>query len=142
MLSRYLITSEKFAGEVEVYYSDSLLQRIDFANCNMNAAQRVAFKKELPTVEADLKGFSETFKVRVMAADVEVHFEEFWNAYGNKINRKRCIPLWEKMTATERYLAWNSCKAYNAYVLRRNKYRYDPENYLRDKMWENEWRKL
>lgn len=142
MLYRYLMTSQKFTGEVDTYYYDGILQKLDMENCTMPAQQRHGFKSVLPTNEAELEAFAHKYNVRVLPAELEITFDMFWNAYGHKINKKRCLPLWDKMSATERYLAWQSCKAYHIYRKKKNKFQYDPETYLGDKMWENDWIKL
>jgi hypothetical protein len=65
----------------------------------------------------------------------------FWQRYDKKINRKRCEPLWEKLSKPKQVAAWAGIDAYNKF-LQANSWRKkaDPETYLRNEMWENEWK--
>jgi hypothetical protein len=65
----------------------------------------------------------------------------FWQLYDKKINRKRCEPLWDKLSKNKQVAAWAGINAYNKF-LQANSWRKkaDPESYLKNEMWENEWK--
>lgn len=142
MLKRFLITSKNFDGQVETVYNDAWLQLINFAESSMNAGQRSSFKTCIPVLECDLSEFSQKYSIVIVEAEYEVSFNDFWKGYDKKINRLRSEKLWAKMTKTEQVLCVTSLPAYHAYRRRLNKYQYDADTYLRERMWENEWKKL
>jgi|GEM_PF-1801167 len=64
-------------------------------------------------------------------------FEEFWNIYDKKIDRVKCIKLWESIS-NEKYgvILKHSAEYVNATPDK--KFRKNPETYLRNECWNNE----
>lgn len=142
MLKRFLITSKNFEGNAEIVYNNSVLQSINFAEAAMIPAQRKSFKEAVPVGMHGLEAFVKQYNVVCVEAEYEVTFADFWNGYGKKLNKDRSEKLWAKMTKTEQVLCVMSLPAYHAWRNRWNKFQYDADRYLREKMWENEWKKL
>jgi hypothetical protein len=141
-MKRILITSPHFIGEAEVVFrEDGILVKIDMSACNMKKATAFSFKNVIPAHFDELQEAFKGKQVTICEAEFEVSFDMFWKSYSKKINRLRCIPLWNKLSKTEQALAYLGIKDYDRY-LKRNDWRSkaDPENYLRSQMWHNEWK--
>lgn len=141
-MRRFLITSSKFTGQAElIYNADALLSIINMTETSMDAEQRHRFKQLAPlTVLHIEKGGHGLERCTIVEAAYEITFSMFWDSYKKKINRNRCEPLWNKLAKTSQVKAWHGIAQYDKY-LKANDWRKkaDPENYLRNEMWENEW---
>lgn len=73
----------------------------------------------------------------IMDAASEVAFEEWWDMYGKKVDRKKCIKKWKNLTYNEKQLCLNATPAYVAstpdVVFRKN-----PLTYLNGECWNDE----
>jgi hypothetical protein len=108
----------------------------------MDAEIVLRFKDAIPvTVETLMTGNAFSKATTIVEADFTITFEMFWQRYDKKINRKRCEPLWNKLSKTKQVTAWAGIEAYNKF-LQGNSWRVkaDPETYLRNEMFENEWK--
>lgn len=135
-----LITSRKFSGTAELLYDAAgKLLLIDVCRAQMEADTLQAFKRAVPVY---LQHIEQTLGpgCTIVEASYEVSFEQFWNAYGHKINRKRCEAIWGRMSAEKRVQAWTGVTAYDRF-LKRNEWRKkaDPETYLSKEYYLNEW---
>ena len=141
-MRRFIITSPLFTGQAEAIYNDNgMLCKIDLSNCEFNQAFTNSFKSKVPVHESDIATAFDTSKVIIVEADFEIAYDMFWKAYNRKINNKRCIPLWNKLGKTEQVKAYYGIAAYDKYLSRETwRGKVDPENYLRNQMWENEWK--
>lgn len=142
-MKRFLISSRKFTGNIDLLYdSDGRLLKIDFSDTDMHPGGIEEAKRRIPAlVDSLADGFAGTIAT-IVEADVEVEFKSFWNAYGKKINPQRCKPLWAKLNTAEQVKAINGIKAYDKYLrgLSYDRPKADPEKYLKDRYWENEWK--
>jgi hypothetical protein len=142
-MRRFLVTSPKYTGEAElVFDTNGRLVRVDVANTDMNTIMVGTFKAWVP---ADIILVEEKFagsQATIVEADFLVTFEMFWNKYDKKINRKRCEPLWAKLSKVDQVKAFYGIDAYLKHLTRRESWRTkaDPEKYIRDRYWENEWK--
>lgn len=141
-MRRFLITSPAYNGDAELHYDlTGRLVRIDVTHTDMPISIIPAFKTKVP---AFIDGLQEAFtgtKATIVEADFEVTFEMFWNIYKKKINRSRALRLWDKLSKVEQVKAYYGVNDYDKY-LKKEKWRSkaDPETYLRNMMWENEWK--
>ena len=140
-MRRFIITTDKYTGAAELWYQpDGSLTHIIMADCGMNAKQRQVFKDKAPVLADGIEAFAKGLNLTVVEADFEATFDMFWAAYQKKINKARCLPLWTKLTKTDQVKAWAGIKSYDKYLKRESwRGKADPENYLRNKMWENEY---
>lgn len=139
-MKRFLITSPKFTGQAELIYNeDGRLMHVNLVDTDMNAATAQAFVR---CVSGDAVNVADRFgaDVQIVSADVEITFDMFWKAYGKKINKSRCIILWGKLNKAAQVAAYVGIRKYNKYLFE-NKWRgkADPETYLRNAYWENEY---
>lgn len=63
-------------------------------------------------------------------------FEDFWQAYDKKVDKKQTLAVWNKLSAEDRILAVEGMG--NHKLGREPKYWKDPVRYLRDRRWEDE----
>jgi len=143
-MNRYIVTSSKFTGEIQLLYGpDSRLLYIDFLHCDLTDIQIEYFKKNVPTYYSD-----ETFKsnfgkseLTVIREGFRVEFEQFWDEYNQKHNRERCLKLWSKLSEGEKVKAYYGLVAYGRHLrLNTWKSKADPDTYLRNKYWQNQWK--
>jgi hypothetical protein len=138
----FLISSTKYNGQVElVYNSTGRLSKIDFTQTNLSVEQVFHFKNLAPVTLQHLENkVGLTANMVVVESNYNISFDEFWTAYDKKINRKRCEPIWLKLSNNQQVLAWAGIKEYNKF-LHANSWRKkaDPENYLKSEMWNNVW---
>lgn len=139
-MRRFLITSQKYTGQAEVIYNDlNTLVHIDCIDTDMSAVTMHHFKAAIGVT-------IDTIAVKlpsciVVEADYEVTFDMFWKKYNKKINKARCIMLWNKLNKTMTVQAFHGIEAYDKYLKKESwRTKADPETYLRNKYWENEYR--
>lgn len=66
-------------------------------------------------------------------------FEDFWNAYGKKVDRKKCEKKWESLTEEQKELVMNHVPRYVTSASGRElKYRKNPLTYLNGECWNDE----
>jgi hypothetical protein len=140
-MKRYLIQSPRFTGSAEVIYNNGILQVLDLTNTNMVSPSMIeAFIKKISVEEFYLpNGWAEN--VTIIPADVEITFKMFWDKYNHKINKLRATKLWERMPLAEQVAAYCGIQKYFAYLKKVNwRGQQDPDTYLRNKTWLNEYR--
>lgn len=150
-MKKVLITSS-FTGTVEVIYGEAgigmeaepPLLSVEFGGAVLNDRQRGYLMAHIPVRYG--AGFEQCFdagKFRFVVQEHDIVFDDFWEKYGKKINKVRCEPLWNKLTANERVMAFNALWSYDRFLMQNNwRTKADPETYLKKKMWLNEWDKL
>jgi|SRR5690242_8000177 len=140
-MRRFLITSPRFSGQAEVIYNTAgVLCKIDCSDTDMNAGTIKHFKA---AVGPDIASIGNLLpNCIIVEAEYEVTFDMFWKKYGKKINKARCILLWNKLNKTMTVQAFHGIEAYDKFLKRESwRTKADPETYLRNKYWENEYEK-
>ena len=122
------------------YNAQGLLAELNLQDTHMSLEERHYFKSRVACHIDNIAAKFDKDTV-IVEADFIVSFEIFWNEYKNKVNRKRALAEWNKLTTAEQLLAWQGIKPYKAY-LKRTGYRneVDPDRYLKNRYWENEYR--
>ena len=64
-------------------------------------------------------------------------FEDFWAAYGKKVDKPRCVKLWAKMTPNDKKACLEAVPLYVESTPDVT-YRKNPSTYLNNRSWENE----
>ncbi len=139
-MKRYLITNPNFNGAAELIYTEAgILQKIDVSNTSMGISLINFFKKAAPVDES---GLASSFgkETVIVPAEFEVTFDMFWAEYDNKINRKRCLPVWDKLNKAQQVKAFYGVKKYNRHLRDTGFNKLNPENYLKNETWENEYK--
>lgn len=142
-MNKYIITSPKFSGEINVLYGlDNKLLFIDFMKCDLTEEQIEFFKSKLSVVYSDK--FMEPFgnaKLTVMEQGYKVTFDQFWSRYNHKINRIRAEKAWNKLSEADHVNAFFKYPLYERHLaLYPWKTKANPETYLKDRYWESEWK--
>jgi hypothetical protein len=141
-MRRFLITSQKYTGEADVLYdTEGRLVKIDLMGTDMTPGMVQGLKAKIPVLVESLAEAFRDSAATIVETTYEVTFEMFWKAYDKKINKKRCEPIWAKLNTAERVRAYEGVKDYDKY-LKKDTWRpkADPEKYLKDRYWENEWK--
>lgn len=140
-MRRFLVTnSEKFDGTAEIVYNgNGMLCKVDLQNCLFSPVMLSAFIRAVP-VQISQLDTSFSSGTTVVEAEYEISFDMFWEAYDKKINRKRAEILWAKLAKPQKVKAFFGVSAYNKYLKAEGwRKKADPEKYLRDQYWENEY---
>lgn len=66
-----------------------------------------------------------------------VSFEDFWEAYGVKKDKKVSQDVWKRLKALEQQKAINAISRYNNELKLSNEFKKHPKTYLRQKKWED-----
>lgn len=153
MMKRFLLTAPSFTGAaILVYNEEGVLVALDLRQTNLTGKWAVWFYRNIPvyfdgnneTGEIGLEAFLNGRKgAKAVQEDVEITFEMFWEKYGKKINKKRCLPLWNKLTKAKQVAAYYGIWPYDRYLAGAGGWgrtKLDPENYLRNESWDNEWK--
>ena len=126
-----------------VYDANGILCQWDVSGTGMTAEQVYNFKRLVPVKLDSLEAFCNEHKgVTVIDVEFEVSFDLFWGRYGHKVNRKRCEALWAKMKNAQQVKAYLGIEAYDKMLKNSpyNRAKADPDTYLRQEYWENEWK--
>lgn len=141
-MRKFLVSSKKYSGTVEVVYNQDVLQSLDFGTAELTAAQRSAFMSLLQVrFDAFVDAMQKAGAV-VVEDEYEVTFEQYWRQVRKKVNRARSQAVWDKLSKTNKVLALTSLPLYYKYLDRTGRYEADPDRYLKDKYYETNWRAL
>lgn len=143
-MRRFIITNEsKFSGSAEIWYNDrGTLCKIDATQTNMNQEVIRDLKAAIPsTLENLINGKAFGAMTTIVEADLDISFEKFWEDYRKKINKLRCEALWNKLNKVQQVSAYYGISKYDKFLHNENwRTKADPETYLRNQMWQNEWK--
>lgn len=141
-MKKYILTSQSFKGNIFFGYEEGFLVHYDNQS-QMEPVQLRWLLTNFPLTFKNLEAIKPKIKGRIEEVPVDVSFDGFWEAYGKKLNRKRCEPLWRKLTESDQITCIKSIPAYNSYLKRMNgRAKLDPENYLRTEAFQNPWNSL
>lgn len=139
-MKTFIITSEKFEGEIEFKYNHTG-QLVSYDNrTNFDTAQHDWLLKNMPTnLLTDLKPVTGLMHGKITEVKVELTFEQFWKQYfagreKDNSSKKRTEVKWNRMNRADQAKAY----AYiNTYLGRipfgvRPKY---AETYLNSELW-------
>ncbi len=142
-MRQFQVSTPNLIEPAKIVYDDKgVLTSFTVAGTGMNDQQVFIFKKMVPVkVENIEAAFAEHKQITVVEMDFEVTFEMFWLAYDNKVNKKRSLSIWDKMTKSSQVKAWAGVASYKAFLKKKNwRSEADPDTYLRQEYWENEYK--
>ncbi|GAB2586421.1 hypothetical protein [Spirosoma areae] len=132
---RYSITSPMFEGQLMFYYNEQDVLEGFSNEAEMKPEQIKWLATHFPMTIADLEwvaGSSSTIIIR--RTTQELTFDEFWEAYKLKVNKKEAQVAWDKLTEPERVQAFENIPGYNYFLMYRpNQNKMYPDTYLRGK---------
>lgn len=143
-MKRFIATSPGFPGEVHlVYHNDGRLVLLDMLKAELTPEQIQYLMNRTPATynpEAFKAAFG-TAKLEFIQEDYKVSFEGFWDRYDQKVNKIRAQKLWDRLSGVQQIKAYFGLTAYFRHLQANPwKSKADPETYLRNKYWENEWK--
>lgn len=141
-MKKYVLTSASFIGNVVFGYNeDNLLVYYD-NNSEMDCNQHTWLLRNLPKDSIVLDTIKTKIKGSIEELPEDIDFDTFWDKYGRKLNRKRCEPLWKKMSDADKLCAIRNIKPYEEYLQRTGfRGKCDPENYLKKEYHLVDWKK-
>lgn len=138
-----IVSSPLFKGNAELLYDQhGKLILMNLHQAEMSTKVTETFKANVPVLLEDLFNLKiKDFNAIIVEKDFEVSFDMFWNKYDKKINRKRCVVYWERLSKTEQVSAYVGITKYFTFLAKTDwRQKLDPENYLKNHSWENEWK--
>jgi len=144
-MKRFIITSEKFSGQVELLYKNNTLAVIDFKQAILNDIQLRAIKNAAPVMEMNVPdAYSSFASITIVEGEIIVTLDDFIHEYPYKRNMHLLPARWDKMSQADKIEAVQSAKEYRAYC-ERNKQWYKPmiaDTWLSKKEYKNNWKNL
>lgn len=139
-MKKYLLTSPKWEGEIEVVYNDlNLMVSIDISRADLAEKQQIYFLRDLPRELAELERLKQKSPMLVVTeVPQEISFEMFWNRYDEKIrsSKKRAEKAWNKMSKTDQVKAYSYINKYKQSLYAGTNAKY-AETYLNAELWNN-----
>lgn len=142
---KFVVTSPGFVGEFHLVYGDDRrLLQLDMLPAELRPEQIEYIKNRVPVIY-DEPTFIQSFgkaNLEFIPSDFEITFEMFWAKYRKKINKGRCLVLWRNLKQVDQVKAYFGITVYDNFLssLPYARAKVDPERYLRDRAWENEWK--
>lgn len=138
-MKTYIITSERFAGEIEFRYSDSGHLTAYDNRAVLTAEQHDWLLKRLPVAAVYLTQLAGVMHGRVEEIRVEVTFEQFWKQYfagrqKDNSSRKRAETKWNRMSKVEQAKAYSYIQEYLCKVTYGTQPKH-AETYLNSELW-------
>lgn len=141
---KLIATSPKYQGEVIIVYGDdNKLLLLDMQGAALSVNQTGYLTTRMPVLyDTNFQQHFADAPITFIESSYEVGFEEFWKLYNKKVNKARCLPIWDKLSQADQVAAYTGLRRYNAFLasLEWNRTKADPERFLKDKMWLNDWK--
>lgn len=143
-MRKFIISSEKFTGEIEVIYNDDGdLDKLDFMRSTANHDQRKLIKQSLAIVVEELVQRLKTLPIVIMETDFVCTFDMFYEAYKRKENPARAKKKWDLLSKADQLKAYLTIAAYDKHLKRENwRHKAGPDTYLFNRMFESDWKSL
>ena len=106
-----------------------------------NIYQQVKCQVHNGKVARYIPELAKSTSLTIVSVDYVITYEQFWNAYDNKVNNKRALALWDKLSHVDKVAAFVGIKIYNRHLQKNPwKTKADPDTYLRNRSWENNYK--
>jgi hypothetical protein len=138
-MRRFIYQSDQFNGEIEFRYNDDGVLCFYEARAEVEAIMLATILHYMPHVADDIPQFISKGTGTMMEVPDLITFDMFWNEYAKKVNRKRTEALWNRLSDAEQLWALKSVKPYNRCIARTNRYKQDPDTYLRNESYQTNW---
>jgi hypothetical protein len=150
-MKKILVTGSKFTGSVTLIYGEAEsmqetqapLLKVELDGAALTDHQKVFVLNCVPVRYG--AGYEQnwgamTGKVQIVAEDYEVSFEDFWDGYGEKLNRGRCEKIWKKMSGANKALAVVKIGAYMRYLSKRQwQTKMGADTWLNNRRYADDW---
>jgi hypothetical protein len=138
-MKRYIYSSELFEGEIEFRYNDDGILCFFEVRAEVEQIRLATILHYMPHCADDVPSFTKKGTGTMTEVPEEITFDMFWNQYAKKVNRFRSEKLWKHMNEAEQLQAVKSIKPYNRCIERTNRFKQDPDTYLRNKSYQTNW---
>jgi hypothetical protein len=139
-MKKFILKSPKFEGQVTFGY-DVNGDLVFYHNEIPDQKVIKWINKYTPLNGADLEAFKQRVQATITEVPEDLSWDRFWNAYDKKINKKRVLPLFEKLSDADKMLAIMRIPAYKDYCYRTKRGVADPQKWL-DVLFETDWNSL
>jgi hypothetical protein len=147
MNKKYIITSSAWIGEVELIYSDEMLESkdgnmllvmLDVRRAELSEKQHIWFLKSCREFSEFAPKIKTAPGVVITEIDIEVTFDMFWKRYRAPENSKKKSALlaWNRMPKAEQVKAFNHIPKYERGIQSWQTRQY-AETYLNSDLWNN-----
>lgn len=139
-MRQFQITSPNFKGTaILLYDANNRLVKIDVSDTSMSINAINTFKAYIPADFDMLQQCISNTKLTVIESGYVIPFDDFWDKYKKKVNRLRAIKEWNHLRPEEKIKALAGISKYNQYVERTGIGKLDPDNYLKNKRFTDEY---
>lgn len=123
----YIITSQRFAGEIELVYDQSNNICGFELRTELTPEQLRNFFRHFPITVADVDIYKKSNTTSVYEVPEDLSFDRFWENWpGKQANKERAKTIWDKMSKKDKVRCMWSLKAYKRYI-DRNAHWYNPQ---------------
>lgn len=144
-MRRFLITSPKFTGTIELWYNfEGLISNVDLNDAVLDFKQLQYLLHNLSPDVIQFQGMLTGSNLEIKEVAFELSLDDFKREYPYSRNYHLLQPIWHTMSAKERVLSFFAAIQYRQYC-ERNKHWYKPKiaaSWLQKKEFKNDWRKM
>ncbi|MCH4824277.1 hypothetical protein ML462_13965 [Gramella lutea] len=126
------------------YHLNGLLAEFKLLEGELDAKQInwLFVKGKFPYREDQIKQWNTIPEFDIKIGEPDLSFDSFWNAYGNKVGKKKMAEnTWKKLSKADKLKALEAIKHYNNYLSRKHGIdKAHPTTYLNQEYYHNEWK--
>lgn len=143
-MKSYAISGRTFAGEIQLFFLEEKLIRIDLVNCTLTDFQKETLLKIIAVEEKKIEEMMSHMKGCIIVSDdYSVSLDDFKQNYPYARNSHLLPPIWDRLSVADKVLAWLRAGDYARYCKRNDWYK--PKiaaKWLKDREWLNDWNKM
>lgn len=144
-MRRFLITSPKFTGTIELWYNfEGLISKVDMNDSALDFHQLKYLLHNLSPDIVQFQGLLTGSNLEIKEVPFELSLDDFKREYPYSRNYHLLQPIWHTMSAKDRVFAFFAAIQYRQYC-ERNKTWYKPKiaaSWLQKKEFKNDWREM
>ena len=135
-MTKYILTNPKFTGCINLMFNEfNKLSRIEFDG-DLNDKQYSYILAFMPITETGIEEIRKTFKV--VKEVEEITFDDFYEAFGNKVGRLKAETVWNRMPKFDQVKAYMYITRYKTWLKTNSGVaQLHPTSYLNAKRWED-----
>lgn len=99
-----------------------------------------AYEKYIKLIWMTDPDFQKRFKIE--AGEIDLSFETFYNAYNHKIKKVKAKAAWDQLNKADKLEALKGIKAYNGYLKRKGVAKANPQAYINQRYWEDDFNSI
>lgn len=135
-MKTYIITKSTFEGRIVLDYTGGIIECVKNES-KMNDQQVRFLFKSLPILEEEMSAFVKNYDLVVVEQIREVHFDDFYEAFGNKVGKLKAQRAWESMSKADQLKAFMYIPKYKSIIKTKQVAMLYPATYLNQKRWED-----